>query len=309
MKIAFFGTADFAVPGLTALVEAGHDITAVITQPDRKGGRGMRMRQSPVKECAAKLLPGLAPFQPDSLKSAEAEKYFSRPNFAPDLMVVIAYGKLLPKKIFSKPRFTAINIHGSLLPEYRGAAPVQRAVMDGKRVTGVTSMFLEEKLDAGDIIMSRNCVIGVDETAGELYSRLADVGALLLLDTVDAIEEDFSGVQRIRQDERSASYAPPIQKQERIIDFSKSAAEVAAKIKGLSPDYGASFTIAGFDLKAYRARAVDADFAAPVGTPAADPESGIYVKCGSGVVNITEVQEPGKKRVSAVEFLRGHRLI
>ncbi|MDR0812662.1 MAG: methionyl-tRNA formyltransferase [Oscillospiraceae bacterium] len=309
MKIAFFGTADFAVPGLTALVEAGHDITAVVTQPDRKGGRGMRMRQSPVKECAAELLPGLAPFQPDSLKNAESEVYFSRPNFAPDLMVVIAYGKLLPKKIFSAPKFTAINIHGSLLPEYRGAAPVQRAVMDGKRVTGVTSMFLDEKLDAGDIIMSRNCVIGVDETAGELYSRLAGIGAQLLLDTVNEIEENFAAIKRKPQIERLATYAPPIQKQERELDFSQSAEAVAAKIRGLSPDYGGVFTIAGFELKAYRASAVDADFPAPVGTPAADPESGIYIKCGSGIVNITEVQEPGKKRVSAVEFLRGHRLI
>ena len=286
MKIVFMGTPDFAVPCLKALVENGHEIPAVFTQPDRPKGRGYKMI-----------------FQPLSLRKGEdAEKSMTAlREISPELIIVVAYGQILPKEVLELPKYGCINIHASLLPEYRGAAPIQRCILDGKTRTGVTSMMMEEGLDTGDMLIKKELEIGKNETASELHDRLSEMGAEVLLETVKAVEN--GSLSPVKQDDSLSTYAKMITKDMSALDFSKSAEEIHNIIRGIT-----GFTILdGKRLKVYRSR-VMGESVNEYGT-VEDPNN-FTVVCGDGkCVEFTEVQYEGSKRMSTENFLRGRKLV
>jgi len=301
VKIAFMGTPEFAVKSLERLYNDGHDITGVVTQPDRPRNRGMKLSFSPVKELAIKY--GLSVYQPTSLKNNEFTTLVN--SFKCDLLVVVAYGRIIPEEILDIPVFGTINIHGSLLPKYRGAAPVQWAIMNGETKTGVTSQFVAPEVDAGDIIFSRETVIGDDETAGELYDRLSILGAELLSDTVRAFES--GQVVRISQDASQATFAPLITKDMIPIDWNKTAIEIKNLVRGLAPKPAATANIDGSIVKVFRVETGDKTNAQNVlhGEVVSKGNFGIEVACSDGTIIIKELQAPGGKRMGAADFLRG----
>ncbi|MDN5348360.1 MAG: methionyl-tRNA formyltransferase [Clostridia bacterium] len=303
MRLAFMGTPEFAVVALKALLEAGEDIIGVVTQPDRPKGRGKQLTPPPVKQVA--LAAGLEVIQPASLK----EKWVMDKlhNWRPEAIVVVAYGRLLPGEVLELPPRGCINLHASLLPRYRGAAPIQRAIMQGEPETGVTTMYVAPALDSGDIILQERVPIGPEDTAGELHDRLAVVGADLLVETLKLIASGRA--PRRPQDEAQATYAPPLRPEEEIIDWSREATVVVNHIRGLSPWPGAYTLRAGERLKIYRARLFTGDgCGAPGEVLAVLPEEGFVVQAGAGRVLVTEVQPPGKKPMPASAYLRGYRL-
>lgn len=301
MKIVFMGTPDFAVPCLKALVENGHEIPAVFTQPDRPKGRGYKMIPPPVKKCAEEY--SIPVFQPLSLRKGEdAEKSMTAlREISPELIIVVAYGQILPKEVLELPKYGCINIHASLLPEYRGAAPIQRCILDGKTRTGVTSMMMEEGLDTGDMLIKKELEIGKNETASELHDRLSEMGAEVLLETVKAVEN--GSLSPVKQDDSLSTYAKMITKDMSALDFSKSAEEIHNIIRGIT-----GFTILdGKRLKVYRSR-VMGESVNESGT-VEDPDN-FTVVCGDGkCVEFTEVQYEGDKRMSTENFLRGRKLV
>jgi methionyl-tRNA formyltransferase len=298
------GTPDFAVKSLRALFGSGREVVGVFTQPDRPRGRGRRVAPTPVKEQALEY--GAPVFQPETLRGGAALSALE--ELAPDMIAVTAYGKLLPPEILALPPLGCVNIHGSLLPKYRGAAPVQRAIMDGETVTGVTSIFMAPGLDEGDIILSRNTDIGDGETFGQLYERLGEMGARLLVETADAIEA--GAARAAAQDSSAASYAPPITKQDAVIDWTAPADAIIRKIRALDPRPAASADMCGTRMKLFAARRADIG-AGDCGKPGdvlAESREGIAVACGDGAVLITELQAPGGARMAARDYLRGHSL-
>jgi methionyl-tRNA formyltransferase len=301
MRILFMGTPEFAVPSLKRLAADKHDICCVVTGVDKPAGRGMKFRPSPVKICAGEL--GLGLYQPESLKNQDAARYIA--SMEPEAIVVVAYGKLLPESILTLPPRGCINIHGSLLPAYRGAAPVQWAVLNGDPVTGVTSMYMAKKLDAGDVIDSIQTPVGPDENAEELYSRLALLGAELLSRTLKSVQEGT--VRPVKQDESRVTYAPPLTRGMAELDFREPAQSVYNKIRGLRPWPVARARINGKTFKIFGARILDPDGAEP-GTILGSDGEGIYIACAGGTILITELQAEGSKRMSAADYLRGHEL-
>lgn len=301
MKIVFMGTPDFAVPCLKVLVENGHEIPAVFTQPDRPKGRGYKMIPPPVKKCAEEY--SIPVFQPLSLRKGEdAEKSMTAlREISPELIIVVAYGQILPKEVLELPKYGCINIHASLLPEYRGAAPIQRCILDGKTRTGVTSMMMEEGLDTGDMLIKKELEIGKNETASELHDRLSEMGAEVLLETVKAVEN--GSLSPVKQDDSLSTYAKMITKDMSALDFSKPAEEIHNIIRGIT-----GFTILdGKRLKVYRSR-VMGESVNEYGT-VEDPNN-FTVVCGDGkCVEFTEVQYEGSKRMSTENFLRGRKLV
>jgi methionyl-tRNA formyltransferase len=289
------GTPDFAVPSLERLVADGHDIPLVLTQPDKPRNRGMKLDKSPVKLFAEKRIPNAAVFQPTSLRDPDAIARIR--DAAPELIIVVAYGKLLPPEILELPKLGCVNIHGSLLPKYRGAAPIQRAVLAGERVTGVTSMYMAQALDAGDIIFKRETEIGERETSGELFTRLAQIGADVLSDTVAAIAR--GDAPRAPQIDDDASYAPPILREESPIDWRRTVSEILNHIRGMNPKPCATAQIinstARISGEIFKIHAAEPGRA-----------SGITVQCSDGEITITELQAPGGRRMSATDYLRGH---
>ena len=300
MRIVFMGTPSFAAASLEKLFTGSHTIVGVFSQPDRKKDRGMKVSLSPVKELA--LSYGIEVFQPASLRDREVMTVLE--GLKPDLIAVVAYGKLLPREILELPKFGCINIHGSLLPKYRGAAPVQWSVINGDKTTGVTSMHMAEKMDAGDIILQRETEISDGETAVALYDRLALMGAELLCETIDALEKGSAA--RTTQNENLVTFAPPLTKDMSLIDWTKSAFEVSCLIRGLQPWPVASANIDGTLLKIYSASHDAGETKRTAGEITGADVNGIKVACGTGSVLITEVQAPGKKRLTAAEYLRGH---
>ncbi len=300
MKIVFMGTPDFSVPCLKALAENGYDIPAVFTQPDKPKGRGYKMIPPPVKKCAEEY--NIPVFQPLSLRKGEdAEKSLKTlEEIAPDLIIVVAYGQILPKEILELPRLGCINIHASLLPEYRGAAPIQRSILDGKTKTGVTSMMMSEGLDTGDMLIKRETQIGEDETSAELTDRLSEIGAELLLETVKAAEEGTLNPEK--QDDSLSCYAKMITKDMSALDFSKPAQDVHNTIRGVT-----GFTMMGGKrLKVYKST-LCGSVSGEAGT-IADPNEFI-VACGDeNGVKFLEVQAEGGKRMNTGDFLRGRNL-
>lgn len=302
MNIVFMGTPDFAVSALDKLYSCGdvHTVQAVFTQPDKPKGRGYKMIPTPVKKLA--LEHGTPVYQPKSLKK-DAEEYISLlKELNPDCIVVAAYGKILPKEVLDIPRYGCINIHGSLLPEYRGAAPIQRAVLDGKKETGITIMQMGEGLDTGDMLMQERVVIGENETSAELFDRLAQLGADMLIRVLDGLEKGTIVPQP--QDESLATYAHMITKDMCPIDFSNKVFDIHKQICGLSDSPCAFCYLDGKRLKVYRSEIISQN--APnaqngefVGTKNFD------IACTDGVIRFTEIQAEGGKRMRAADYLNG----
>ena len=303
MNIVFMGTPDFAVPCLKALIDAGENVAAVFTQPDKPRGRGNKMLPTPVKEFA--LTQNIPVYQPLSLKKGEDAEESMRvlKEIAPDLIIVVAYGRILPKEILDLPKHYCINVHASLLPEYRGAAPIQRSVLDGKKVTGVTTMLMAEGLDTGDMLMTEKTEIGCDETSAELFDRLSVIGAELLIRTVNAVKDGT--VTRTVQDDSASTYAAMITKDMCPIDFSKSAQQVHNQIRGLSDSPCATTYYSGKRLKVYKSTLKDGTvYDKEPGTVV--NEKDFTVVCGDGkAVTFTEIQAEGGKRMKVSDYLRG----
>jgi len=304
MRIVFMGTPDFAAKSLERLYDDGCDVVGVFTQPDRPRNRGMKVSQSPVKELA--ISHGTPVFQPSSLKNDEAVGLLR--GLECDLLVVVAYGKLLPKEFFDIPPLGAVNIHASLLPKYRGAAPIQWAIMNGETKTGVTSMYIAEELDSGDMILIKETEIGDDETAGELYDRLSVLGAQVLSDTVGAISAGTAN--RIAQDHNLATYAPLITKELSPIDWTQTAHNIKCKVRGLAPKPGATAMIDGLNMKVYEVEIFSIPnvvYSIP-GEIISKGKHGIEITCADGSVLIKELQPPGGKRMNAADFVRGRKI-
>lgn len=299
MKTVFMGTPDFAVPSLNALLEAGHEVAAVYTQPDKPQGRRQVLTAPPVKQLA--LARGIPVFQPDTLKD-EAEQARLR-ALAPEVIIVAAYGKLLPKAVLEIPAHGCINVHGSLLPRWRGAAPIQWAVIAGDKTAGVTTMQMAEGLDTGDMLLKYETPVGARETAGELFDRLAQAGAALLAETLEKLPE----ITPVPQDDSRSCYAHMLDKQMAVIDWSKRAEEIDCLIRGLNPWPVALTALGGERLKIFSAEPVPGTGAA--GTVLqAEPKRGLIVACGEGALRLEEVQLVGGKRMKAADFLRGHSI-
>lgn len=299
MRIVFMGTPDFAVPSLQALIDAGHDVCAVYTQPDKPQGRKQILTAPPVKTLA--LEHDIPVFQPNTLKNEDEQARLR--ELAPEVIIVVAYGKLLPKAVLDIPPHGCINVHGSLLPRWRGAAPIQWAVIAGDEMAGVTTMQMAEGLDTGDMLLTYETKVGEKETAGELFDRLAQSGAELLTQTLVKLDE----ITPRPQDDAQSCYAHMLDKQMAVIDWSKSAHEIDCLIRGLNPWPIALTTLSGERLKVFAA-----EKAAGNGEPGtvleADPKKGLTVACGEGALGLTEIQLVGGKRMKAMDFLRGHAI-
>lgn len=299
MRIVFMGTPDFAVPSLQALIDAGHDVCAVYTQPDKPQGRKQILTAPPVKTLA--LEHDIPVFQPNTLKNEDEQARLR--ELAPEVIIVVAYGKLLPKAVLDIPPHGCINVHGSLLPRWRGAAPIQWAVVAGDEMAGVTTMQMAEGLDTGDMLLTYETKVGEKETAGELFDRLAQSGAELLTQTLVKLDE----ITPRPQDDAQSCYAHMLDKQMAVIDWSKSAHEIDCLIRGLNPWPIALTTLSGERLKVFAA-----EKAAGNGVPGtvleANPKKGLTVACGEGALKLTEIQLVGGKRMKATDFLRGHAI-
>lgn len=302
MKIVFMGTPDFAVPCLERLVEDGHEVLGVFTQPDKPKGRNYALTPPPVKVCA--LQHAIPVHQPKSMRDGEALKILQ--NLEPELIIVTAYGKILPPEILFLPKYQSVNIHASLLPKYRGAAPIQWSILNGESETGVTSMLMNEGLDTGDMLLTERLEISENMTAGELHNRLSELGACVMSKTIHQIEKGVLAPKP--QDDTQSCYAPMLSKALSPLDFHNSAAEVHNKIRGLSPWPAATALLNEKKLKIHASRLAGAGDGRP-GEIIACSDEGITVACGDkNCVLITELQAEGKKRMSAGDFLLGHRV-
>ena len=295
MKIVFAGTPDFAALSLNALLAAGHDIALVLTQPDRPSGRGMVLRSSPVKIAAEAS--GIDVFQPLTLKDPATQERIRAVQA--DAMIVAAYGLILPQAVLDMPRFGCINIHASLLPRWRGAAPIQRAIEAGDTESGVCIMQMEAGLDTGPVLLSGHVPIAADETAGTLHDKLADMGARLIVETLAKLPIDA-----VVQPEIGVTYAAKIEKAEAQIDWRRPAREIERQIRAFNPFPGAAGTLDGAAIKVWRSELVAA--AAPPGTVVSVERSGIVVACGDGGLCLTELQKAGGKRLPVAQFLAGN---
>ncbi|MFR8104680.1 MAG: methionyl-tRNA formyltransferase [Clostridia bacterium] len=320
MKIVFMGTPDFAMESLRALYEAGHEIIGVVTNPDRPKGRGMKMIASPVKEYA--LERGLTIYQPEKVRKNE-EFIHQIKDLQPDLICVVAYGKILPKEILEIPRMGCINVHGSLLPKYRGAAPIQWAVLNGEKETGVTTMYMDAGMDTGDMILKEKVTIGEDETTGELWNRLAKIGAQLLVETVKQIEKETAPRQKQGED---FTVAPMLDKKMANIDWeNKTTKEIKNLVRGLNPIMGAYTFLEGKKIKFWKVQAIKQkefmeqfpefkEYAfkfkdiEPGTILYVDDKKGLYIKTIDGVLSVIEIQGENAKKMQVQDFLRGSKI-
>ncbi len=302
MRIVFMGTPDFSVNALENIVKAGHDVVGVITQPDKPKGRGGKMQYTPVKEKALEL--GLDVYQPQRVKEPEFIDKLKEMN--PDAIVVIAFGQILPKAILDMPKYGCINVHASLLPKYRGAAPIQWSVIDGEKETGVTTMYMNEGLDTGDIIDKVVVPIDKKETGGSLFDKLAIEGGKLILKTL--IELENGTAVRTPQDDSKSNYAGMINKQLGKIDFNKSAKEIERLIRGLNPWPSAYTKMDGKTLKIWDADVDDSENDSAPGTITEVGKDFIRVATGKGSLKILELQLEGKKRMKTRDFLNGAKI-
>jgi methionyl-tRNA formyltransferase len=301
LRIIFMGTPDFAVPTLRAILDAGHEVVAVYSQPPRAAGRGMALRKSPVQQAAEEA--GLTVLTPERLKSAEEQSRFA--SFDADVAVVVAYGLILPKPILDAPRHGALNLHASLLPRWRGAAPINRAIMAGDAETGISVMRITEGLDAGPVCLEACVPIGANETAGELHDALAIRGARLMVQALAVLERGELDCRP--QAEGGVTYAEKIDPAETRIDWSRPAREVHNLIRGLSPYPGAWFEV-DLNGKRERIKALRSTLAEDSGAPGALLDENLTIACGQGAVRLVEVQRAGKRPMSAEDFLRGAAL-
>ncbi len=298
MNVIFMGTPEFAVPCLERLIEDGHQVSLVVTQADKPKGRGQKMMPPPVKECA--LRHDIPVLQPASLKSEEVQETLRR--YQAELIVVVAYGKILPRAVLEMPKHGCINVHASLLPRYRGAAPIQWAVLNGETESGVTTMYMDVGLDTGDMLLTERCAIEPDLTAGELHDRLSVMGAEVLSKTLTALEA--GQLQRIPQEDTASCYAPMLDKSLCAMDFAKTAQQLHNQVRGLHPWPVATVMQEGKRLKIHRTRVAESAEAAPGVIVCARP---LIVACGGGTaLEICEVQAEGGKRMDADAYFRGH---
>ena len=303
MRIVFMGTPDFAAAHLKALLDAGYEIPAVYTQPDKSRDRGMKLSFSPVKALAVEA--GIPVLQPEKLRTEEAGQQIEA--LSPDLLVVVAYGRILPERFLNAPRLGAVNVHASLLPKYRGSAPIQWAVLNGDRTTGVTTMHMAPEMDAGDIIYQQETPIGEFETSGELFDRLQVLGCALLLRTVRDLESGEA--PRTPQDASQATFTTQLTRELSPIDWNHSPREIVKKIYGLQPWPTATALIGGETLKVFAAAYTEAKTDKAPGTVVSAGKEGIGIACAGGeTLLITEVQRAGKKRMKAGDYLAGHRI-
>jgi methionyl-tRNA formyltransferase len=301
LRIAFMGTPDFSVGVLAALIEAGHELVAVYSQPPRKAGRGMELQKSPVHEFAEAR--GITVRTPKSLKGEEEQQAFA--DLKLDIAIVVAYGLLLPKPILEAPRLGCLNLHASLLPRWRGAAPIQRAIMAGDAETGVMVMQMDEGLDTGPVLGTERIAITGEMTASNLHDELAKVGAPLMVRTLAKLAA--GEVTPAEQSEEGVTYAKKIDKAEARIDWSRSAVELDCHIRGLSPFPGAYFEITRKG-KPERVKVLRAEPVTGAGTPGTAMDDKLTIACGEGALRLLEVQRAGKGRATADEFLRGFPL-
>lgn len=304
MKIVYMGTPDFAVPPLAALVKAGYEVTAVITQPDKPKGRGKTLLPTPVKEEAMKH--EITVYQPQKVRDPEFVEVLK--NLAPDMIVVAAFGQIIPKEILDMPKYGCINIHASLLPKYRGAAPIQQAVIDGEKESGVTIMKMGMGLDTGDMISQAVVTLSEDETGGSLFDRLAETGASLLIQTIPSIENGTATYTK-QPEESPTPYAAMITKKMGLLDFSRNAEVLERLVRGMNPWPSAYTYLNNKTLKVWKAVVEDAESgkSAP-GTIVGVDKKGIHVACGEKILVLQEVQLEGKKRMETDAFLRGYQV-
>jgi methionyl-tRNA formyltransferase len=304
MNIVFMGTPEFAVPSLEILISSHHKISAVVTVPDKPRGRGLKISESPVKKFAVKN--NLSLILPENLR----DEYFSAQikSLEPDLIIVVAF-RILPKEIFTIPKYGSFNLHASLLPKYRGAAPINWAIISGEKETGVTTFFLDEKVDTGKIIMQESCEITKDDDAGTLYDKLSKLGAKAVMSTVSLIEMTNGNVQVINQDNLLASKAPKISKEFCRIKWNKTAEENFNFIRGLSP-YPGAYTFRNRKLIKVFKTDLNIEGSVSQGKPGEVKinQGKLFLTCSDGYLEVLELQEEGKKRLAAQEFLKGHKI-
>ena len=300
MRVVFMGTPDFAVGTLEAIVEAGHEVVAVVTQPDKPKGRGGAMAMSAVKECAIKH--GLTVLQP--VKAREESFVEELRTYNPDVIVVVAFGQLLPDSILHMPEYGCINVHASLLPKYRGASPIQWAVLDGCEYSGVTTMQMDEGLDTGNILETAKVKLDEKETGGSLFDRLSVVGAKLLVETLKKAER--GELHPVKQDENEATYVKMLNKSFGLLDFTKKPEVLERMVRGLNPWPSAFTHIDGKLLKIWDASVETADDDKECGSVFTDKKTYFKVKCDGGYLVINELQLEGKKRMKTADFLRGY---
>ena len=302
MKVIFMGTPDFSVGTLEALVAAGHEVVLAVTQPDKPKGRGKEMQFTPVKECAMKY--DIPVYQPRRVREPECMEELRK--YEADIMVVVAFGQILPKEILEMTKYGCVNVHASLLPKYRGAAPIQWSIIDGEEVTGVTTMQMNEGLDTGDMLLKVEIPIDEKETGGSLHDKLAEAGAKLCVETLEGLEAGT--ITSIPQGETTTSYAKMLDKQLGNIDWSKSTIEIERLIRGLSPWPSAYTNWNDKVMKIWEAKCVSEHTDANPGTIIKVTKESFWVQTGDGTLEVRELQIPGKKRMDAGAFLRGYQV-
>ncbi len=304
MRIIFMGTPAFAAPSFEAIIEAGHEVVAVVTQPDKPVGRGLERRPSPVKQAARRR--GIKTFTPTKIEPGFVE---GLKGLKPDCIVVVAYGKILHEEVLGIPLFGCINVHASLLPKYRGAAPVNRAIINGERETGACTMLLDKGMDTGPVFLCESTPIGDDETAASLYDRLSTLGATLLVKTLGLVAE--GRIKPTAQDEKNATYAPMLKKSDGLIDWTKDALAIKNLIRGVCPWPGAFTRWNKKTVKVLSgavAQGIDAAPGTMPGTIVKASNGRIVVGCGKGAFEIKEIQPENKNRMNATDFLKGYKL-
>lgn len=302
MRIVYMGTPDFSVPALKALVEAGHDVVAVVTQPDKPKGRGKEIQMPPVKEQALKFQ--IPVYQPVKARDPEFVKILS--DLAPDVMVVAAFGQLLPKSILDIPRYGCVNIHASLLPKYRGASPIQYAVINGEKESGITTMVMAEALDTGDMLDQETIILDPKETGGSLHDRLSQLGGALIIKTLKKLEDGTA--VRIPQDDTKSCYVGMIKKSMGDIDWSMDAQAIERLIRGLNPWPSAYTGWNGRVIKIWEASVIDKEYEGTCGQVVEAGRDRLIVKTGKGGLSVLELQLQGKKRMDIGAFLRGYSI-
>lgn len=301
IRTVFMGTPDFALETLKGLIEAGVDLCAVYTQPDRPSGRGRKLTPPPVKVLAEQH--DIPVFQPPKLRAPEAVEQLR--ELKPDLIVVVAFGQILPKSVLEIPEYGCINVHASLLPNYRGAAPINKAIIDGEESTGITTMLMDEGLDTGDMLVRKSLAIGPEETAGELHDRLALLGRETMVETLARL---CAGTLEPKpQDDAQSSYAPMLKKEDGRIDWSRSAEEIHNQVRGLDPWPGAYTRLEGKDIKLFGTSPLKGSGEA--GTVLSADSEGVRIACGEGILLCRELQLPGRKRLPAADFVRGRTMV
>ena len=302
MRIVFMGTPDFSVPALEALVKGGHQVIAAVTQPDKPKGRGKAVLMTPVKEKALEM--GIPVYQPVKVREPEFVKTLA--DLAPDVIVVVAFGQILPKSILEIPRYGCVNIHASLLPKYRGAAPIQWAVIDGEKETGVTTMFMNEGLDTGDMLEKEVVPLDPKETGGSLHDKLSAVGGRLILSTLKGLEDGT--LKGTPQTDEGSCYAKMLKKSLGDIDWTMDGAAIERLIRGLNPWPSAYTSLHGKTLKIWDADVTDREYGVEPGTVAEVSKDQLIIQTGKGSLSVRSLQLEGKKRMDIEDFLRGYSL-